>query len=57
MQQVLCFANSETETCWVSCVIHLPITPPCSTRVDVLETVDVPLSILPFSHEKFGYDY
>ena len=27
------FANSETETCWENCIIHLPTTPPCSTRV------------------------
>ena len=32
------FANSATETCFESCVIYLPTTPPCSTRVDVLET-------------------
>ena len=31
------FANSETETCRESCIIHFPTTPPCSTRV-VLET-------------------
>ena len=37
------FANSETETCWESCIIHFPKTPPCSTRVDVLETGDVPI--------------
>ena len=37
------FANSETETCWESCIIHFPKTPQCSTRVDVLETGDVPI--------------
>ena len=37
------FANSETETCWESCIIHFPTTPPCSTRVDVLETCSVPI--------------
>ena len=37
------FANSGTETCWESCIIHLPTTPPCSTRVDVLEMGDVPI--------------
>ena len=36
-------ANSETETCWESCVIHYPTTPPCSTRVGVLETGNVPI--------------
>ena len=42
------FANSETETCWESCIIHFPTTLSCSTRVDVLETGDVPiLSSLP----------
>ena len=35
------FANSETETCYNSCIIYFPTTPPCSTRVDVLETGDV----------------
>ena len=33
------FANSETETCKESCIIHFPTIPPCSTMVDVLETV------------------
>ena len=35
------FANSET--CWASCIIHFPTSPPCSTMVDVLETSDVPI--------------
>ena len=35
------FANSETETCLESFIIHFPTTPPCSTTVDVLETGDV----------------
>ena len=37
------FANSETETCMESCIVHFPTTPPCSTKVDVLETGDVPI--------------
>ena len=37
------FANSETETCKESCTINFPTIPPCSTRVDVLETSDVPI--------------
>ena len=36
-------ANSETETCLESCIIHFPTTPPCSTEVDVLETGNVPI--------------
>ena len=36
-------ANSETVTCRESCIIHFETTPPCSTRVDVLETGDVPI--------------
>ena len=36
------FANSETETCRESCMINFPTTPPCSTRVDVLEPGDLP---------------
>ena len=39
----LVFANSEMETCCESCIIHFPTKPPCSTRVDVLETGDVPI--------------
>ena len=35
--------NSETGTCRESCFIHFPTKPPCSTRVDVLETDDVPV--------------
>ena len=37
------FANCETETCKESCIIHFPTIPPCSTKVDVLETRDVPI--------------
>ena len=37
------FANSETETCSESCIIHFPTTPPCSTMVAVLETSNVPI--------------
>ena len=37
------FANPETETCLESCIIHIPTTPPCSTRVDVLEKGKVPI--------------
>ena len=36
-------ANSETETCMESCIIHFPTAPPCSTKVDALETGDVPI--------------
>ena len=39
------FANSETETCKESCIIHFPTIPPCSTKVDVLETSDVPILV------------
>ena len=37
------FANSATGTCLESCIIYFPTTPPCSTRVDVLETGNVPI--------------
>ena len=37
------FANSETETGMESCIINFPTTPPCSTKVDVLGTGDVPI--------------
>ena len=37
------FATSEMETCWESCIIHFPTKPQCSTRVDVLETGNVPI--------------
>ena len=43
------FANSETETCWESCIIHFPKTPPCFTRVYVLETGRRAYLILPFT--------
>ena len=51
------FANSETETCKESCIIHFPTTQPCSTKVDVLETGDVPIFVFPLSDEKLGYDH
>ena len=45
------FANSETETCMESCIIHLPT---CSTKVDVLETfVSILFSL--FQMKSFGY--
>ena len=37
------FATSETETCMESCIILFPTTPPCSTKVEVLDTGDVPI--------------
>ena len=37
------FPYSETETCMESCIIQFPTAPPCSTKVDVLETGDVPI--------------
>ena len=45
------FANSETETCWESCINHFPTTPPWSIRVDVLETGNVPF-LLSLPHMK-----
>ena len=50
------FANSETEACKESCMIHFPTIPPCSTKVDVLETCDVPI-LFSLSDKKLGYDY
>ena len=41
--KTIVFANSETETCVESGIIHFPTTPPCSTVVDVVETSDVPI--------------
>ena len=46
------FANSETETCLESNMVHLPTTPPCSTRVVVLETGNVPIL---FSHPQMKH--
>ena len=37
------FANSETESCMESCTVHFPKVPPCSTKLDVLETGVVPI--------------
>ena len=37
------FANSETETCIESCINHFPTASPWITKVDVLETGDVPI--------------
>ena len=48
---IFVFANSETETCKESCIIHFPTIPPCSTKVDVLETGDVPI-LFSLSQEK-----
>ena len=51
------FANSETETCWESCIIHFPTTPPCSTRVAVLETGSAPILFSFPQMKKFGNDH
>ena len=51
------FANSETESCWESCIIHFPTTPPCSTRVAVLETGDAPILSSISQMKNVGYDY
>ena len=51
------FANSETETCLESNMIHFPTTPSCSTGVDVLETGNVPILLSLSQIKKFGYDY
>ena len=48
------FADSETETCMESCIIHFPTAPPCSTKVDVLETGDVPILISLPQMKKLG---
>ena len=41
------FANSVTETCVGSGIIHFPTTPPCSAVVDVVPTGDVPILFSP----------
>ena len=51
------FANSETETCMESCIIHFPTTPPCSTKVDVLETGDVPILFSPSQMKNLGMTF
>ena len=48
------FANSETETCKESCIIHFPKIPPCSTKVVVLETGDVPILFSLSQMKKLG---
>ena len=50
------FANSETETCKESCIIHFPTIRPCSTKVDVLEKSGVPV-LFSLSDEKLGQDH
>ena len=45
------YGNSATESCWESCIIHFPTTPPCSTEVDVRETGNVPI-LFSISHMK-----
>ena len=48
------FAHFETGTCLESCIIHLPTTPPCSTRVDVLETGNAPILFSLHQMHKLG---
>ena len=52
--QSFVFANSETETCKESCIIHFPTTPPSSTKVDVFETGDVPILSFPSQMKNLG---
>ena len=56
LQHVLC-ANSEMETCWESCIISFPTKPPCSTRVDVLETSSCAYPFLTSANGKLGNDH
>ena len=51
------FANSETETCLESYIIHFPTTPPCSPMVGVLGTGDVPILVSLPQIRNFGYDH
>ena len=48
------YANFETGTSLESCIIHFPTTPPCSTRVDVLETGNVPILFSLHQMHKLG---
>ena len=48
------FANSDTETCFESCIIHFPTTPPRSTRVDAPATGDVHILFSPSQMKKLG---
>ena len=48
------FANSKTETRKESCIIHFPTIPPCSTKVDELETGDVPILFSPSRMKNLG---
>ena len=48
------FANSEAETCRENCLVHFPTTPTCSTRVDVLETGDVPMLFFLLQMQNLG---
>ena len=43
LQWVLYVCQLWDRTCCKSCIIHFPTTPPCSIRVDVLETGYVPI--------------
>ena len=47
-----CLPTPRRRPCWESCIIHFPTTPPCSTRVDVLETGYVPTL---FSHPQMKH--
>ena len=47
-------ANSETETCLESNMVHFPTTPPCSTGVVVLETGNVPILFSLFQMKHLG---
>ena len=46
-------ANSDTETCLESCIVHFPTEPACSTRVDVLRRATC-LPYSPFLQMKIG---
>ena len=48
----LCLPTLRRRAVGKNCIIHLPTTPPCSTRVDVLETGNVPIL---FSHPQMKH--
>ena len=48
------FADSETGTSLERCIIHFPTTPPCSTRVDLLETGNMPILFSQYQMKNLG---
>ena len=54
---LLCLQTQKQKLVWKVALFTFQQYQPCSTKVDVLKTCDVPIFIIASSVEKFSYEY